>query len=215
MLACLALILITNMTNLMTYPGVSTSNYTSSTCTTTNDVNIATNLIANLMRVFIPFGLMLTLNLLVIYRLKQSKIKVGVSNLIQVASKLQNSSNQPYHQITNKEFRFMVSTIIIDFVFLFFYLPLGVNYGIATYNLFSTSLTSNSLWNAAYNLFSQVTQMLAISHTSMLIFVFLIFNRNFRIEFILMFRLYKLFPSLQPDSSTNQTRTVNIDASQM
>jgi hypothetical protein len=215
MLACLALILITNMTNLMTYPGVSTSNYTSSKCTTTNDVNISTNLIANLMRVFIPFGLMLTLNLLVIYRLKQSKIKVGVSNLIQVASKLQNSSNQPYHQITNKEFRFMVSTLIIDFVFLFFYLPLGVNYGIATYNLFSTSLTSNSLWNAAYNLFSQVTQMLAISHTSMLIFVFLIFNRNFRIEFILLFRLYKLFPSLQPDSSTNQTRTVNIDASQM
>ena len=216
MLACLSLILITNMTNLLTYPTNSTSssrNYTSSSSTTatscgmTTEVSIATNLIANLMRIFIPFALMLTLNLIVIYRLKQSKIKVGVSNIMQIASQLQDK--QPDRQLTNKEFRFTVSTLIIDFVFLVFYLPVGINFIVLTYNQFSTSITGDSYSNAVYSLFSNITQLIAMAHTSVLFLIFIIFNRYFRLEFILLLRLHKLFPSLQSDGSTNATRLLN------
>ena len=205
MLSCLGLILIVNMTNLMTYPVTSSSNKTS--CSMSNDISIATNLIANVMRVFIPFGLMLTLNILIIYRLKQSKIKVGVSNVMQIAS--QQQSKQTERQLTNKEFRFMVSTLIIDFVFLFFYLPMGVSYIIATYNQFNTSITGDSYSNAVYNLFNNISQLIAMAHTSVLFFVFVIFNRYFRLELIYLLRLQKLFPSLQSEGSTNATRLLN------
>ena len=216
MLACLSLILITNMTNLMTYPTNSTSssrNYTSSSSTTatscgmTTEVSIATNLIANLMRVFIPFGLMLTLNLIVIYCLKQSKVKVGVSNIMQIASQLQNKQSE--RQLTNKEFRFMISTLIIDFVFLIFYLPVGVSFAIVTYNQFSTSITGDSYSNAVFTFFNNMTQLFAMAHTSVLIFIFIIFNRYFRLELIFLLRLHKLFPTLQPEGSTNATRLLN------
>jgi hypothetical protein len=207
MLVFLALILITNFTNLITYPVTITFANTNFTyCYMSNNLSIATYLISVLMRVFVPFGIMLSLNLIVIWTLKQSKIRVGVSNVVQIASSI---SGQESRQFTNKEFRFMVSTLIIDFIFLFFYLPLAVNYGIATYNLFSTSLTSDPVWYAAFNLFSTLAQLLAMAHTSVLFIVFVIFNRNFRNELIVWLRLNRLLKSLQSENNTNMTRMVN------
>lgn len=207
MIGLLALILITNMTNLMSYPTTNTRDGRNNTfCSTSNDVSIATSLIANLMRIFIPFIIMLTLNLLVIFGLKKSKIRVGVSNVMQIAAK---SGQQPSRRFTNKEFKFTVSTLIIDFIFLFFYLPLGVAFIIQTYNLFSTSLTSDPIGNAAYGLFNNVSQLFALAHTSVLIFLFIIFNRYFRAELILLLRLHKIFPTLKPESTTNLTRLNN------
>ena len=209
MMAFLALILITNIPNLVNYP-VTNPVTNISACYTSSTMTITNYIIACFMRAFIPFTVMLILNLIVIWNLKNSKIRVGVSNVVQIASQ----SGQQSRQFSNKEFRFMVSTLIIDFIFLFFYLPLGINYGIATYNLFSTSLTSDPVWNAAFTLFSTLSQLLALSHTSFLIFVFIIFNRNFRNEIIYLLRLNVLFPSLNLESSTNMSRTLNKDLSQ-
>ena len=207
MFACLALILITNMTNLMTYPVTNANNVTS--CFTASDVSIATSLIATMMRIFIPFLLMLGLNLLVIYRLKQSKIRVGIANVIQLDTQSRQQQQQPSRQLTRKEFKFTVSTLIIDFLFLFFYLPLGVAFVVQIYNLFNNSLSSYPVGNAVYNLFSNLSQIFALAHTSALFFIFIVFNRNFRTELFDLLRVYKFFPQFKPENTTNQTRVAN------
>lgn len=178
MLSFLLLILITNITNLMSYPVNNIMN-----CSSTYEVDTATYIIFILMRFCIPFGVMLTLNLVIIIRLKQSK---RASNLVQIASTQHVNGSR---QMTNKQFRFTVSTIFIDMVFLFFYLPLGVNLGIASYFHYVNPLTSDNV----FNVFSFSTQMLALFHSSVLIFLFIAFNKCFREEFILLFRLNYIF----------------------
>ena len=180
------------MPNLLQTPVLNAKNVT--VCSQSNDAFVAAGLIFNMMRIFIPFVVMLILNLLAIWQLKKSKGRVGVAQVS--TSQLQNK------QISNKEFRFMVSTLIIDFMYLFFYLPVGIAFLIQTYNFFSTSLTSDPVGNAAFNLYTSFAQMLSMSHASALFFVFLTFNRVFRAELVILLRLDKIFPSLQLANST-------------
>ena len=210
MLVFLSLIIITNIPNLISYPVTDPiTNITS--CFSTNAVDTTNYLIAAFMRFYIPFALMLTLNLKVIWNLKQSKIRVGV---VQTVSQPQSQSGQ--RQFSSKEFRFTVSTLIIDCIFLFFYLPLGVNFFIVIYNLFGTSITSDPVSNAAYNLASNSIQLLALAHTSVLFILFIVFNRNFRNEIIVLLGLNKLFSSLNNHvSNTKLSRTLKKDPSRM
>ena len=206
MFGFLAFILIINVTNLITYSVTDANNITS--CFISNSISIATSINTNLTRVFFPFALMLTLNLLVIWRLKSSKIRVGVVNVLQIAASQQNGDYQK--QMTNREFRFTISTLLIDFVFLFCYFPLEVNIGIQLYNLFDDSITGSPIASAVLNVFTSVAQVMALGHTAVLFFVFVIFNRNFRNELVMLFRLYKIFPALQPtDNTTVLTRIIN------
>lgn len=206
MFGFLAFILIINVTNLITYSVTDANNITS--CFISNSISIATSINTNLTRVFFPFALMLTLNLLVIWRLKSSKIRVGVVNVLQIAASQQNGQYQK--QMTNREFRFTISTLLIDFVFLFCYFPLEVNIGIQLYNLFDDSITGSPIASAVLNVFTSVAQVMALGHTAVLFFVFVIFNRNFRNELVMLFRLYKIFPALQPtDNTTVLTRIIN------
>lgn len=203
----LAFILIINVTNLITYSVTDANNITS--CFISNGISIATSINTNLTRVFIPFVFMLTLNLLVIWRLKSSKIRVGVVNVLQIAAASQ-QNGQFHKQMTNREFRFTISTLLIDFVFLFCYFPLEVNICIQLYNLFDDSITGSPIASAVLNVFTSVAQVMALGHTAVLFFVFVIFNRNFRNELIMLFRLYKIFPALQPqDNTTMLTRIMN------
>lgn len=197
MLACLALILVTNITNLITYTATDANNATY--CFMTNNLTVATSLIATLMRVFIPFGIMIALNFLVIYRLKQSKVRVSVSNVIQIASQ---TRRQFSRQLTKKEFRFTVSTLIIDVIFSFFYFPLGVAYVIVICTIFNASIFSDPLSNAIFILCSNVSQLLALAHTSVLFFIFLVFNRIFRAELVVLLRLNRFFPHLTSEQTT-------------
>ena len=202
MVSLLVLILISQIPTLLTYPVTNANNITS--CFTSTQAKTASTLCLNLMRIFIPFGIMLTLNLIVIWRLKQSKRRVNVTNVIQTGS-----SQQTNRAIGKKQIRFAVSTLIIDFVFLFFYLPMGVSYAIQIYNLYSTSLTSDPVVSASYQLFTNTCLMLSLAHTSALFFVFVIFNRYYRVELIVLFRLNKLFSSQQITSTGNSNQTMD------
>lgn len=183
MMFLLVLVLISQIPTLITYPVIDSNNNTS--CFMEARVKMASTLCLNLMRIFIPFGIMLTLNLIVIWRLKQSKRRVNAASI------QSGSSQQTNRQLVNKS-RFSVSTLIIDFIFLFFYLPMGVSYAIQIYNLYSTSLTSDPVVNASYQLFTNICLMLSLAHTSALFFVFVIFNRFFRAELIVFFRINKI-----------------------
>ena len=166
-------------------------------CTQSSIANLVTNLISNLMRVFIPFTVMVILNLLVVRNLKKSKSRVGAANVAQIASQ----NNQNGRQISNRQFRFMVSTLIVDFMYLIFYLPIAVSLTVTTNNMFSNSLTSDPVANEMYNIYSSLAQMFALGHSSVLFFLFLIFNRIFRVELIILLRLDKMFTSLKPGNS--------------
>lgn len=188
MLACLSLILVTNITNLITYTATDENNATY--CFMTNNLTVATSLIATLMRVFIPFGIMIAFNLLVIYRLKQSRIGVSVSNVIQIASE---TRRQFSRQLTKKEFRFTVSTLIIDVIFSFFYFPLGVAYVIVICTTFDASFFSDPLSNAIFNLCSNVSQLLALAHTSVLFLFFSFLIEFFELNLLFYFGLIRFF----------------------
>ena len=203
MLTLLVAIVIMNMSNLLQTPVLNAKNVT--VCLQSNDAFVAAGLIFNMMRIFIPFVLMLILNLLVIWKLKNSKARVGVAQV----STSQLESKQNSRQISNKELRFMVSTLIIDFMYLFFYLPVGISFLIQTYNFFSTSLTSDPVGNAVFNLYTSFAQMLSMSHASVLFFVFLVFNRVFRAELVILLRLDRLFPSVQLGNTTVLNKSNN------
>ena len=161
-----------------------------------HDMDSISNLIAFLMRFSIPFVLMLTLNLIVIWRLKHSKKRALPTNMIQLTSNRQIHASP---QMTKNELRFIVSTLFIDYVFLVFHFPLGVNFGV--------SIRINSIYNynpdyrVVYYLFANVTQLLALFHSSVLIFLFIAFNKCFRTEFIIFFRLGKIVQAFQSSNS--------------
>jgi len=135
---------------------------------------------------------MLTFNLTVISRLNSSKkiVRVGATQII---------NGKQQGQMSNKEYRFKVATIIIDFTFLFFYTPLAVSLTFGIVDLVNGSISADPLMNVIVNnLFSNIATLLAFAYAVALIFIFFIFNRYFRIEFLRILRIKKL---------TNQVET--------
>lgn len=157
-------------------------------------VAAATNVIAILMRVYIPFVITFCLNMIVISRLKKSK------NTVRGATQIINGK-QP-GKITNKEYKFKMATITIDFTFLVFYTPLAVN---LTFNIvdLDDSISNDPFLNAVINnLFSNLSTLLAFSYSIALVFMFFIFNRYFREELAIILRLRQV--SSQQESSLNR-----------
>ena len=191
MLLFLLIILITNITNLMTYP---IKNYKNEWYCN-NSFDTITNLIAFLMRFIIPFVVMVTLNLMVIWRLKRPKIRTSQTNPIQIALNRQINRSS---QTAKKKLRFILSTLFIDYVFLIFHFPLGVNYGVSIRIYLNGTIRYFSPdYLAIFFLFSDVTQLIALFHSSVLIILFISFNKYFRAEFIILFRLDKILQSIQ------------------
>lgn len=209
MLSFLALILITNMTNLMSDQVTRTSsrNVTIISCVTATSVNLATNLIAILMRIYIPFLLMITFNWVVILRLRESKKKVGFS-LILMNNKRATNQNQPVQQkISRKEYKFTVAMIVIDVAFFVLNTPLAGFFVILIYNLFSTSLTDLAVPNAYVNLFNQISQLMSFGYSELMIFIFVALNKYFRDELLIVFRLKRFMPN-QVESLPTRTNTI-------
>lgn len=201
MLTCLSLILITNVTNLLSYPSVlvsddeydddmttslntisvnsSTSGSNLIVCSSTAATYVATSLIAILMRIFIPFTTMVTLNALVLMRMRRSRQRVTTSTTSSKSSK--------------RDVRFAVSTIVVDFMFLVFYTPLAGFLALSIASLVDANVWS-PLTGALIDLFSSVAQLLAFAHSVALVFIFVACNRYFRSELVdLLIRLARVF----------------------
>lgn len=208
MIGVLALVLITNITNLLTYPITRTSinNVTTTSCFTSLPVQISTTLIAILMRIYIPFLLMIGFNLIVIIRLRNSKRRVGINGRKNAQQQL--PSTQPANQLSRKEYKFVVTTIIIDAMFFVLHTPLAAFFVITIYNQFNDSITSVPVVSAWVNLFSNVSQLIAVGYPELMIFIFVTLNRYFREELLVIFRLSKR-PTVgnQNESFLGATRT--------
>jgi hypothetical protein len=187
MLAILCLVLLTNFTNLMTYPVTQinpANNRTSTTCFTPREWQIVTPIIAMLMRICIPFAIMIIFNTLISMRLFDSKKKI-------------------LNRKASKEYRFALVTLSMDIVFFLFYLPVGINLILNVVDVFSDVLNPPQV-NANFNFYSNISQLIAISYHAIFFIINMIFNSLFRNEFFSLFR-----KRIQPVSQT-MTQTTQL-----
>lgn len=185
-----------NSTNLITYP-VTRGSTTS--CFTATEINIASNLIALLMRVYLPYFFMCVFNIIVISRLKSSKRKVGTMTTTNDGQKVARRTGK----LSRKEYKFTVATLLMDLFFLLMNTPVSVWLTMSTVDLFTKAFSSDTFVNTAFNLYANIAQLIAFSYSMSMIFVFIIFNRTFRDELIYLFRLRTFFPQ----NSTNSAQT--------
>lgn len=134
------------------------------------------------MRIYIPFTLMVTFNGIVIKRLQKSKkITRGTTTTT---------------QMSNREYKFKLATVIIDFTFLAFYTPMAVNLSFGIVDIINNSISNDPMADVIINvLFANVAQLLAFAYSVIMIFIFVIFNKIFRKEIISLLRLNRIFPS--------------------
>lgn len=162
-------------------------------------VNVVNNLLSILFRIYIPFTLMITLNLIVISRLTKSKQSVH--------SVAPNNNNVAAKKMSKKEFRFKITMIIIDFTFLAFYTPMAINLTFGIVYMNNGSIGGNPYSDFVISrLFSIIAQLIAVSYSSLIFFIFLIFNRIFRQEFVKMLFCKNILITLSDiNSSTKPT----------
>ena len=195
MLGTLALLAVANMPNLLSYPQFFGR---FAICTTANEVTVAANILAILFRAYIPFGLMLAFDIIVLKRLRKSKRRVAVTQMGQ--------RKQP-GQVSNKEYNFIVSTILIDIAFLLFYTPIAAYISMTVADVY---VNWDRLATAAINLLYSCAMLTAYLYSVWLICIFFIFNRYFRNEVYTVLRLNKVFPDLnQSVMETGSTNNMN------
>lgn len=148
-----------------------------------------------LMRTYVPFLLMLTLNFVVFKRLKRSKAKVGfqvLHHLTLTPQARKKAKSRAGGRLTRKEYKFIVSALFIDLAFLIYYLPNAVHTSVWIANmdkLSSWDLLSLTVFDLYFNL-SQLCILLYLVST---ILMFTVLNSYFRQELIHLFRLQRLF----------------------
>lgn len=179
----------------------------SSRCTMTTEISITTNLIALLMRIYLPYLFMCMLNFIVIARLKASKTRVGPTMITN--AKGQRVARKT-GQLSRKEYKFTVATLSMDFVFLVMHIPVCAWLTMSTVDIFTDAFSIDPIVVAIYSLYSNVAQLIAFSYSLSMIILFIIFNRNFRGEIIGLFRLRKFFQ--QETSNMGATRTNNLNS---
>lgn len=133
---------------------------------------------------------MITLNVIVLRRLRQSKIRVGVANVTRMGQQ----KNQP-GQLSNKEYKFIISTLFIDITFFLFYTPLAAFITISGVQTIYANLFE-PLTAAFVSLFYSATQVLALFYSVASFFIFAVFNRYFRGEVIVVLRLKRFLPKV-------------------
>lgn len=147
---------------------------------------------------------MITFNLVVFRRLRKSKIRVGVANVTQIGQQ----PNQP-GVISNKEYRFFMSTLFIDITFFVFYTPLGAFitlWSVVTINPSGFDSVSTAM---IFLLFS-TAQILTLIYSMCSFFIFAVFNRYFRGEVIAVLRLRRFFPTVFNESISVLNGTASV-----
>ena len=196
MIGILAFVLVTNITNLITWPVPTVVNNTVTySCYISDGIYVATSIIALLIRVFIPYTLMAFFNGLVISRLKKSKIKFRMV--------FTNRANSTRRQM-RKEYKFIKATLLMDFIFLLMHMPSAIAWLTMSviYQLTDNSLPSNPLTNAIFRFYLNIAQLIAFSYSMAGIFMFTKFNRNFREELIDLLKLRRFLGQRVDNSIT-------------
>ena len=146
-------------------------------------------IISYLVKLVIPYLIMVTLNIKVILRLRQSKKRFS-------SSRQTNQANLS----TDKGTRFTITTILFDLIFLIFNFPDTVvnSYAMFLYFLFDKKMNLGPV----FKICDDFALLLSFSYSAVLIIMFIIFNRIFRKE--LVKKLNNIFYSTFINSSSNR-----------
>ena len=181
-LGVLILLATADIANLISYP---VQNGNRVTCFTSNDAQVAANILSILFRAYIPFTIMLVFDYIVFKRLRQSKRRV--------VAVTQMGQRKQSNQVSNKEYTFIVSTIIIDLTFVLFYTPIAVYVSITVVDVY---INWDQMTSAILNVFYSCSLLASFLYSVWLIFIFFVLNRYFRNEAIAFLRLHRIFPDL-------------------
>ena len=133
-----------------------------------------------IMEVYMPYFIMVILDILVIVRLKRSKLQTGGIN--RQRTRIRRST------------RFTINTILIDLIYLIFNFPASF---FSLFFLVNHSKDLKSISNIYFIVFiSHLLTVLKLIYSCFLFFLFVCFNRNFRSEFLsigLMFKINNFF----------------------
>lgn len=168
----------------------SSTNLTQKTCNFINSIVILNNFIALFMRVYLPFLIMIVLNLLSIRNLKQSRLRSNKFSHQMASGKSQTinsncKNNKKRVKMSSIEYRFTVSNLALDFIFLGFYLPIVVFYTLVIVDTFANIFQNDISKTAGFNFFSNLAQMCAFTFHLVDIVIFLALNPKIRDEFFL------------------------------
>ena len=138
---------------------------------------------------------MVSLNIKVILRLRQSKRRVRLNKSLR-------QTNQT-NSATDKGTRFTITTILIDVIFLVFNFPdaLFDSYYLIIRYLISMSIHLGWFFDLCYHF----APVLSFSYSAALVLMFIIFNRIFRKELVIFFRLEKLIHIFSPNFSNSSS----------
>lgn len=137
-----------------------------SSCNRSHEITRANTYVDIVVRVYIPYVVMVTINTKVIIRLRKSKRQSNAR--------------------TDRSTRFATSTILIDLIFLIFNLPETLLYAYQ-------NITQINHSRALFFVFLHLSGLFSSSYSAVLIFIFLFFNRIFRKETVALFRLHIIF----------------------
>ena len=154
-------------------------------CITSSYVTLINNIIALLMRIYIPFILMIVFNLISIRDLKKSRKRVDKHKS---HSSLVGNKNEQ-RKMPSIIYKFTVSNLAMDFIFLFFYLPLTVSYTLNIVSYFVPIFGTDDVATADFTMFLDMSQLFAFFYHMIDIFIFLAFNRLFRDDLLLLLGL--------------------------
>ena len=144
---------------------------------------------------------MVTLNIKVILRLRQSKRRAGLNS----SSRQTNRTNSA----NDKGTRFTITTILIDLIFLVFNLPQTL---LNSYYMVMHLLNDKNIHvGRVFNICNNFAVILSLSYSAALVITFLIFNRIFRKELIIFFRLEKLTNFFSPNFLNSSSNRVQIE----
>jgi hypothetical protein len=137
------IILITNSTNLI-------SSQVGTRCRMDDTVSLVTNLIAILMRVYLPFFFMTAINLAIIRKLAATRSKVSRQNhakttMIVTNQTLGSVQDQGAGAFTQsaRQRKMTQATMIMDLIFLIFLTPIGVNLTLNIIDTYTTIFSSS------------------------------------------------------------------------
>ena len=158
-------------------------------------------IIGYLFKLFIPYVFMVTFNIKVILRLRQSKRRAGLNNSLR--------QTNPTNSATDKGTRFTITTIIIDLIFLIFNLPQTL---LISYDLVTNFLIEMNIYQGwIFYICVDISTLLSLSFSTALVFMFIIFNRIFRKELFIFFRLQKFINIISPNFLNSNSNRVQVN----
>lgn len=179
------------------------------TCEKSGVLIIVSNFFVTLMRVYLPFVIILTFNLLGIKNLKKAKINLNKYNMTQDHERHDETAKKKNsYKMSPIEYRFTVSNLANDFIFLTFFMPVNVYVTLETIDSIKP-IFKTPIQIANFSLYTNLSQLTAFSYYMIDIVIFLALNRVFRDDLFALVKLDVIFRKICPQSTSTNTNDIH------